>query len=151
MVVWINLLYYSILYGSCGVFRSGCFKPCCADAPCVGFGWLSVCQSLESGSGCPCLSSFSLFSSSLIFSSSSLSVLVAITRLVITMLIANENVNLVSSLISMPSLSCASSMLCTMIIIPKRGAIELSMSVVSLFFFMIPFVFWLVFAYFGLI
>lgn len=100
LVVWINLLYYSYYMESCGVSLAG------VQVIIFGFS-LFVCQSLESGSGCPCLSSFSLFSSSLIFSSSSLSVLVSSTRLVITMLIESENRNLDRSLRAMPSVSCA--------------------------------------------
>lgn len=100
--------------------------------------WLDGCpcvrQSLVSFSGSPFLSSFSLFSSSF-------NVFISNTRLVSTMLIASEKRNLDRSLRAMPSVSCASSILLTMIIIPNVGVIALSMIVVSLFFVMVSFVY----------
>ena len=130
MAVWIILLYYSYYKESCVVSLTEAL----IGSSLYGFGCPCVRQSLVSFSGCPCLSSFSLFSSSF-------NVFISNTRLVNTMLIASEKRNLDRSLRAMPSVSCASSMLLTMIIIPNVGVIALSMIVVSLFFVMVSFVY----------
>ena len=121
---------------SCGVSLSG--AQVVGFASLYGFGCPCVRQSLVSVPVCPC---FRFLSSSITFFTSSFSVFISTTRLVKTMLIASEKRNLDRSLRAMPSVSCASSMLLTMIIIPNVGVIALSMIVVSLFFVMVSFVY----------